>query len=233
VRPRYREDGYGLGRWVSRQRINKIDGTLDPECRARLEALPGWTWDPYAEDWEQGFVHLQHFVKREGHARVPAGYREDGFRLGQWVGVQRSAFRNERLDAARRRRLDGLPDGFGTRGRRGVVASHSVGLPCPQAPGWTVARVWERASPDDAADRIEVALNAGRVDPASGETCGCGGKHKRRLVPRTARRRRLSCCPAGRPSLHSPIRFHGASDRRRCCGASGMQASGCRRPVMR
>jgi hypothetical protein len=108
VPPRYREDEFGLGGWVSIQRAKYGKGMLDPERRGRLEALPGWTWDPYADDWEEGFAHLNSFVEREGHARVPAHYHEDGYRLGQWVTVQRSAFRNERLDETRRRRLESL-----------------------------------------------------------------------------------------------------------------------------
>ena len=58
------------------------DGRLDPERRARLEALPGWAWDPYKADWDDGFAHLRRFMERKGNARVPHGYREDGFRLG-------------------------------------------------------------------------------------------------------------------------------------------------------
>ena len=61
---------------------------LDPERQRAAGGLPGWTWDANEAAWEEGFAHLQRFVEREGHARVPPRYREeDGFRLGEWVWI--------------------------------------------------------------------------------------------------------------------------------------------------
>ncbi|TET95271.1 MAG: DEAD/DEAH box helicase, partial [Dehalococcoidia bacterium] len=59
--------------------------------------------------WEFWFGLLERFVEREGHARVPARYEEEGFILGRWVEKQRIAYRNGRLDADRARRLEELP----------------------------------------------------------------------------------------------------------------------------
>jgi Helicase associated domain len=43
------------------------------------------------------------YTEREGHCRVPLSHKENGFRLGQWVGNQRN---NKKIYAERRQRLD-------------------------------------------------------------------------------------------------------------------------------
>ena len=104
----HREDGDRLGLWVALQRQTYRERRLDPERRAQLEAMPGWTWDTRETAWEDGYARLREFVAREGHARVPQGHREDGNRLGRWVMKQRQAHRDGRLDPERRARLEAL-----------------------------------------------------------------------------------------------------------------------------
>ena len=67
----------------------------------------GSSWDPLFEQWEEGYRHLKTFVEEHGHCRVPIGHKSsDGYRLGQWVCVQRQR-RNE-MSAERKARLDAL-----------------------------------------------------------------------------------------------------------------------------
>jgi superfamily II DNA or RNA helicase len=105
----YRVDGYRLGAWVTMQRNFHAEGTLDADRERRLQEVPGWTWDPYADMWEEGLSRLLHYVERNGHARVPVSYTVDGYRLGAWVKKQRSIFGMGLLDTDRQHRLEDLP----------------------------------------------------------------------------------------------------------------------------
>ena len=107
---RHEEDGFNLGSWVDNQRYaRKGHRKVEPEGHRRLDALPGWTWEPSEAQWEEGFARLKGFVAREGHARVPRGHTEDGFRLGVWVSKQRQAYGRGKLSADRQRWLEELP----------------------------------------------------------------------------------------------------------------------------
>ena len=99
------EDGFRLGRWVIKQRQSKNQETLPEARRQQLDEL-GFVWDPVETDWAEGFRYLTIYKEREGHCRVPPKHMENGFRLGQWVGVQRG--NADTLSASRRQQLDEL-----------------------------------------------------------------------------------------------------------------------------
>jgi superfamily II DNA or RNA helicase len=101
--------GYRVGRWVNVQRRFHAEGRLPPERAARLAALPGWQWDSMKNAWEEGYSALERYVRLNDHARVPSGYEQDGYRLGQWVVVQRSFHGQGRLSDERVRRLEQVP----------------------------------------------------------------------------------------------------------------------------
>ena len=122
VRGSYAVDGYRLGTWVVYQRTLYLDGALDTQLVRRLEALPGWTWDPRADQWENGFSRLLRYLECHGNAGVPQSYRDDeGYRLGGWVLEQRASYAKGAIDAERQRRLEELPGWtWNASGKRGT-----------------------------------------------------------------------------------------------------------------
>ena len=102
-------DGVNLSSWVVAQRSRHRSGRLDPDKAAALEQLPGWTWDPFTDDWEQGFYQLEKYVARKGDALVELSWVSDGFKLGKWVARQRAFYKTGRLSAERESRLTSLP----------------------------------------------------------------------------------------------------------------------------
>ncbi|MBX7433783.1 Helicase associated domain protein [Mycobacterium sp. Y57] len=103
-------DGFALGRWVLKQRTRHGKGELEIDRAARLADLPGWSWDPHAEKWEEGFRILQEYTARYGDARVPAAFvTEDGYPLGTWTVRQRRLHVKGTLSLDRQQRLDSIP----------------------------------------------------------------------------------------------------------------------------
>ena len=105
----YMVDGQDLGSWIASQRNYYKRGKLSADRQHRLEALPGWTWDPYADAWEKAFARLQAYAEQKGDTDVPLGYKDGVYKLGRWVALQRSLFAEGSLDAGRRHRLQELP----------------------------------------------------------------------------------------------------------------------------
>jgi len=116
-------DGLNLGNWVNNQRQNKPQNLLSQDRIERLEALPGWSWDPISEQWEEAFGQLQSYVNLNSHAMVPLRYvTPDDFKLGSWVSHQRTNKPQNLLSQDRIERLEALPrvvlgSHYGTMGR--------------------------------------------------------------------------------------------------------------------
>jgi Helicase associated domain len=76
--PYHVEDTFRLGLWVANQRRRK--SLLPLERERRLDAI-GFIWNPRDHNWEQGFIALLNFKRREGHCRVPQLHVEGQHRL--------------------------------------------------------------------------------------------------------------------------------------------------------
>jgi len=101
------QDGFVLQQWVDVQRRRK--DKLSGDCVKSLESLPGWSWRSAIEDqWERGYERLNAYVAVTNNAAIPKSHIcEDGFKLGAWVGTQRS--NKNRLSEQFRSKLEALP----------------------------------------------------------------------------------------------------------------------------
>ena len=102
----HHEEGFDLGSWVSRQRDFFRRRKLAAERAAQLEGVDDWSWDLAVDDWDRGFAALETFVAREGHALVPAKHEENGYKLGNWVRVQRRRYAQHKIGQDQEGRLE-------------------------------------------------------------------------------------------------------------------------------
>tara|TARA_B110000008_G_scaffold203693_1_gene202355 strand:+ start:178 stop:894 length:717 start_codon:yes stop_codon:yes gene_type:complete len=95
---------FKLGSWVGTQRRSKDQ--LTPDRIQRLDDLD-FFWDPFTEQWEQGFSELAIYRDANSHCLVPVTYKSaSGFKLGSWIANQRT--KKDQLTPDRIQRLNDL-----------------------------------------------------------------------------------------------------------------------------
>lgn len=94
---------------MGKQRDLYRAGLLREDRKARLEVLPGWTWDARTTAWDDAFLVLLRFVEETGTAQVPARHIYAGFPLGNWAGTQRRNYKTGLLSLERISRLESVP----------------------------------------------------------------------------------------------------------------------------
>ena len=99
-------DGFKLGSWVNMQRVSKSRRRLSREQIAKLDEY-GFVWDAIQFARDSAFKHLQEYKLQHGHVLVPRTYQTpDGFKLGNWVNMQRVAKSKGRLSREQIVKLD-------------------------------------------------------------------------------------------------------------------------------
>ena len=108
------ECGFKLGIWVNSQRQKYKKKKLDQHRVKLMEQVPGFEWDPLKAAWEEGFSELLVYVSENGSADVSSNFIcTNGYRLGQWVHVQRS--NRKSISKERKIRLENLPSWLWTK----------------------------------------------------------------------------------------------------------------------
>lgn len=109
---RSQRSGVNLGGWLRAQRNHHHNDELPAERVRQLEALPGWTWTPLADAWQDAYTDTVGHINRTG--RYPSQHtasrgQRSGIDLGQWLKWQRLHHRRGTLPADRARQLEALP----------------------------------------------------------------------------------------------------------------------------
>jgi hypothetical protein len=97
-----------LVEWLRYQRRPRTRETHCSYQRRRLEALPGFRWDPIADSWSDTFRTYEAFLTQ--NHRAPAVRSADPFErsLAAWAAKQRFLRRRGRLDLTRESALAAL-----------------------------------------------------------------------------------------------------------------------------
>ena len=86
-------EGFSLGKWQTRRRLEYGKNTLPQDRIKRLEEI-GFTWDRRDESFEKGFIETLKYKKIFCTANVPQKHiTPEGFKLGQWQAVKRSSYK--------------------------------------------------------------------------------------------------------------------------------------------
>lgn len=98
-----------LVEWLRYQRRPRTRETHCDYQRRRLEAFPGFLWDPIADRWSETFRAYELFLHQ--HRRAPSVRAADPVErsLAAWASKQRHLRRRGQLDPARESALTRLP----------------------------------------------------------------------------------------------------------------------------
>lgn len=93
------EDGYNLGRWVSRQRVSYKKNKLTDEQITMLEAIGmDWKLEVSYKSWDEAYkLAVQYFIENS-NLNIRTDYITScGYNLGAWIYLQRKNFIKDKL----------------------------------------------------------------------------------------------------------------------------------------
>ena len=75
-----------IGAWVRKMRGRALRGELKTHQIAKIESLPGWTYEPQHDKFMEGIKRFAEYTSgRENKNVTQTTVLEDGYRLGAWV----------------------------------------------------------------------------------------------------------------------------------------------------
>jgi superfamily II DNA or RNA helicase len=98
-------DGFKLGKWVNKQRNARI---LDEERLQKLVELPGWSWDPDGDRWNEAFSLLKQYEAEHGNCIAKDKVRYHGFLLAAWIYNQKKQYAKGTLKSDRYKLLNSI-----------------------------------------------------------------------------------------------------------------------------
>ena len=101
------DDGFRLGKWLSRQRDDEERGALSEERKRRLEKI-GMVWHGKQQlRWDKAYSAAKAYYEENGNLDIPGVYKtSSGFGLGLWLKMQREYEHAGSLSGDRRRKLE-------------------------------------------------------------------------------------------------------------------------------
>jgi hypothetical protein len=108
-------NGVPIGRWIYKHKWLHANGNLSDERTRRLEGLPGWNWDVSRDvvktDWDGYFRLFETYASERGTTQISREYETvEGYKLGVWINNQRRDGRTGKLSAARKQKLETIPN---------------------------------------------------------------------------------------------------------------------------
>ncbi len=98
------EDGYTLGRWITRQR--QAASKYDSSRISRLNEL-GMIWEK-EDSWALRYCLAERYYREHGNLKIPGGYVMDGVWMDKWISEMRKKYKNGQLTREQIRALDRL-----------------------------------------------------------------------------------------------------------------------------
>ena len=99
-----------ISAWITRQRVVHLNGDLSTDRQNLLESLPGWSWGPEEERWNENFHLALKYCKLDPKNTLLKETKFEGINIGGWVQRQRGRFKDGILEPTRTELLESIPN---------------------------------------------------------------------------------------------------------------------------